>query len=120
MKPVSEEIQYMSIVSLESTYTKLLHAHQSTVAKGSSTTRIAKRLRAVKIGLDSVKEMWRGERFEYDEAGILASKQMLKSILPSIEQQIAKAKQGSPQKTLNEHRLTALQLAIESLKSRLH
>lgn len=37
----------------------------------------------------------------------------------SIEKQIAKAGGGSPQKTVNERRLIALKLAVESLENRL-
>ncbi|MED1810807.1 hypothetical protein P4V15_19390 [Bacillus subtilis] len=49
----------------------------------------------------------------------MTSKEVLQDIIPSIEKQIAKAKEGSSQKTLNERRLTALNLAIESLENRL-
>jgi hypothetical protein len=119
MKPVSLEIQNLSIASLQSTYTKLFNAYHSTVAKGSSTTLIEKRLHAVKLGLESIQALWRGEPFDYNKAAILSSKQVLEHIIPSIEQQLARAKAGSPQKTLNERRLTALQLAIESLDDRL-
>ncbi|MFD1884851.1 hypothetical protein [Paenibacillus wenxiniae] len=120
MKPVSQEIQDLSIASLQSTYNKLVHAYQTTVARGSSITLIEKRLHAVKIGLDSVKQIWREEQFDYDQANIRMSKKVLESILPSSEQQLIKARAGSPQKTLNERRFTALQLAIESLAERLN
>nr|WP_281235827.1 hypothetical protein [Bacillus paralicheniformis]MDI0241758.1 hypothetical protein [Bacillus paralicheniformis] len=49
----------------------------------------------------------------------MTSKEVLQVSFQSIEKQIAKAKEGSPQKTLNERRLTALKLAIESLENRL-
>jgi len=49
----------------------------------------------------------------------LTSKEVLQGIIPSIEKQIVKAKGGSSQKILNERRLTALKLAIESLEYRL-
>ncbi|MEK3892192.1 hypothetical protein MKZ04_07075 [Bacillus sp. FSL W7-1354] len=117
MNSVSQEIQDLSIQSLESTFNKLTNAYKSTKEKGS--TLVKKRLNAVKIGLESLKGIWNGEDFGYNEEIILTSKEVLQGIIPSIEKQIAKAKEGSPQKTLNERRLTALKLAIESLENRL-
>lgn len=119
MKPVSHEIQQMSIKSLDSTFNKLSNAYTSMTEKGSNTTLVKKRQSAVKIGLESLKSTWNGEGFSYDDKIILSSKEVLQGVIPSIEKQIAKAKEGSSQKTLNEHRLTALELAIESLEDRL-
>ncbi|MGG3889644.1 hypothetical protein [Metabacillus fastidiosus] len=119
MKAVSQEIQELSVKSLESTFNKLSNAYKSMTEKGSNTTLVKKRRDAVKVGLESLKGAWNGEDFFYDEEIILKSIDMLQSTIPSIEKQIAKAKNGSPQKTVNERRLTALKLAIESLKNRL-
>ena len=119
MKIVSQEIQDLSIKSLESTLNKLSNAYKSMTEKGSNTTLVKKRRNAVKIGLESLKDDWDGEEFFYDEEIILTSKDTLQGIIPSIEKQIAKAKEDSPQKTLNERRLTALKLSIESLGNRL-
>jgi hypothetical protein len=119
MKTVSQEIQDLSIRSLESTINKLSNAFNSATEKGSNTTLVQKRLKAVKIGLESLRGTWNGEDFCYDEEIILTSKEVLQGLIPSIEKQIAKAKEGSSQKTLNERRLTALKLAIESLENRL-
>lgn len=119
MNIVSQEIQDLSIKSLESTINKLTNAYKSVTEKGSNTTLVKKRLNAVKIGLESLKGTWNGEVFCYNEENILTSKEVLQGIIPSIEKQIAKAKEGCSQKTLNERRLTALKLAIESLENRL-
>ena len=119
MKTFSQEIQDVSIKSLESTFNKLSTAYKSMIEKGSNTTLVQKRRNAVKIGLESLKAVWNGGDFFYDEEILLASKNVLQDIIPSIEKQIAKAKEGSAQKTLNECRLTALKPAIESLENRL-
>ncbi|MGX6444052.1 hypothetical protein ACWM35_12625 [Neobacillus sp. K501] len=119
MKTISQEIQELSIKSLESTFNKLSNAYKSMTEKGSNTTLVNKRRNAVKIGLESLKAIWNGADFCYDEEIILTSKEVLQDVLPSIERQIAKAKEGSSQKTLNERRLTSLKLAIESLENRL-
>lgn len=116
---ISKEIQDLSITSLESTMKKLTNAYNTMTEKGSSTTLVKKRLNAVKIGLESLKGVWNEESFNFNEEIIVTSKEVLQGILPSIEKQIAKAKEGSSQKTLNERRLTALLLAIESLENRL-
>jgi len=119
MKTASQEIQDLSIKSLESTFKKLSNAYKSMTEKGSNTTLVRKRLNAVKIGLESLKGTWNGKDFCYEEEIILISKDVLKGVIPSIEQQIVKAKEGSSQKTVNERRLIALKLAIESLENRL-
>lgn len=119
MKTVSHEIQLLSLKSLESTFNKLSNAYRTMTEKDSNTTLVKKRRSAVKIGLESLKNTWNGEDFFYSEEIIIKSKEILESLIPSIEKQIAKAKDGSPQKTLNERRLTALKLAIESLNLRL-
>lgn len=120
MKTVSEEIQRLSIQSLESTFNKLSHAYDSMIEKGANTTLVRKRRDAVKVGLDSLNATWNGADFSYDKENVLSSVEVLQSLIPSIEKQIAKAKEGSSQKTLNERRLTALKLAIESLTNRLN
>ena len=119
MKAISQEIQDQSIKSLESTCNKLSTAYQRMTEKGVNTTLVKKRLHAVKMGLESLKNIWSGENFSYDEEAIGTSKKILEGVRPSIEKQIAKAKEGSSQKTLNDRRLTALNLAIESLEKRL-
>ena len=119
MKTVSQEIQDLSIKSLESTFNKLSNAYKSMTEKGSNTTLVKKRQNAVKVGLESLKGTWNAEDFCFDKEIIMTSKEVLQGIIPSIEKQIAKAKEGSSQKTVNERRITALKLAIESLENRL-
>lgn len=119
METVGKEVQDLSIASLESTRNKLSNAYKSMIAKGSNTTLVEKRASAVKIGLASLKNSWRGDEFGYDVESILISKEVLSSLIPAIEKQIAKAKDGSSQHTLNKRRVIALTLAIESLASRL-
>ncbi len=119
MRPVSEEVQQLSITSLESTCHKLSNAYESAVHKGASTTLIEKRLKAMQMGLDSLRNVWEGKHFDADQERVMMSTNVLRGILPSIEGQLAKATKGSPQHTLNERRLLALQLAMESLEQRL-
>ncbi len=119
MEAISQEIQDLSIKSLESTFNKLSNAYKSMTDKGSNTTLVTKRRNAVEVGLESLKDVWNEEGFFYDEEIISTSKDILQGVIPSIEKQIAKAKVGSSQKTLNERRLTALKLAIKSLENRL-
>lgn len=119
MRTVSQEIQELSIKSLESTYNKLSNAYKSMAENGSNTTTVKKRRDAIKVGLESLKDAWNGGGFFYDKDFIFNSKEILQGVIPSIEKQIAKAKEGSSQKTLNERRLTALELAIKSLEKRL-
>ncbi|MDR4315934.1 group-specific protein [Niallia circulans] len=119
MRNISQEIQDLSIKSLESTLNKLSNAYNSMTEKGANTTIVKKRRNSIKIGLESLKDAWGRGDFLYDKENILASKDILQGIMPSIEKQIAKAKEGSSQETLNKRRLAAIKLAIESLENRL-
>ncbi len=119
MKPVSEKVRQLSIASLESTCRKLRNSYESAVNKNASTTLIEKRLNAVQMGLNSLQNMWEGKPMDADREKVIMSTTIIRGLLPSIERQLAKANNGSPQHTLNERRLVALQLAIESLEQRL-
>jgi hypothetical protein len=119
MRNISQEIQDLSIKSLESTLNKLSNAYNTMTEKGANTAIVKKRRNSVKIGLESLKDAWGRGDFLYDKENILASKDILQRIMSSIEKQIAKAKEGSSQETLNERRLAAIKLAIESLENRL-
>ncbi|MGP4064142.1 hypothetical protein ACTWPF_04415 [Oceanobacillus sp. M65] len=119
MENVSQDIQDLSIKSLESTFNKLSNAYKSMTEKGTNTTLVKKRHDAVKIGLESLKGTWYGGEFIYDKDIILLSIDVLEHVMTSIEKQILNAKEGSSQKTINERRLTALKLAIESLENRI-
>lgn len=118
METVNQETKDLSIQSLESTLNKLTNAYESMTAKGSNITLVKKRRDAIRIGLESLQDAWNKGDFFYDEEIILTSIDTLQGLLPSIEKQIAKAKEGSSHKTLNERRLIALKLAIESLENR--
>lgn len=120
MKNVDKEVRDISLKSLESTYSKLSNAYQSMTDKGLNTSLVEKRRDAIKLSLDSLKNTWDGVEFTYTKKEILKSMEVLQGLMPSIEKQIAKAKDGSPQKTLNERRLVALKLADESLEDRIN
>lgn len=119
MKTISKDTQNMCMKSLQSTFHKLASAYDSMMKKGANTTLVKKRKDAVKIGLDSLKNVWADSEFFYSEENILTSIDVLQTFIPSIEKQIEKAKDGSSQKTLNVRRLKALKLAIQSLEERL-
>ncbi len=63
MKTVSQEIQDLSIKSLESTFNKLSNAYKSL----TDNNPCHKRRSAVKIGLRSLKDACNGVGFFYDE-----------------------------------------------------
>lgn len=79
------------------------------LAKGAPTTLVQKRRDAVKVAIACLLDD------EVSEAEAQVSCEVLKSLLPAINTQLAKAKQGSSQHTLNTRRLGALQLAIQKL-----
>lgn len=116
---ISRADQEPSLDSLESTYRKLSNAYESMEGKGANTTLVKKRRDAIKAGIDSLRSDWYDTYFSYERDVIATSQQTLEDILPSIHKQLGNSEVGSSQHTLNDRRLTALILAIESLKNRL-
>ena len=88
---------------------KLAKAYDTMLAKGASTTLVQKRRHAVKVAIACLLDD------EVSEAEAQVSCEVLINLLPAINTQLAKAKQGSSQHTLNTRRLRALQLAIQKL-----
>lgn len=119
MRPVSEDIQQLTLKSLRSTLSKLSKAEVGMTEKGSNTTLVRKRREAVRIGLESLLGIWANGAFDYEADLIRDARATLLSAIPSLESQIAKAKPGSPQKTVNERRITAFRVALDSLEDRL-
>src|SRR5699024_7057038 len=115
MKNIKHEEKDASIKSLESTYSKLSNAYKTMSDKRSNLTLVEKRRDAVKVGLDSLENIWNDKEFLYSKEEVLESREILKNLMPSIEKQIAKAGKSSPQKTVNERRLIGLELAVEAL-----
>ncbi|WP_233192022.1 hypothetical protein [Sporosarcina sp. P34] len=58
MKTVSQAVEELSIASLESTFAKLSNAYKCMTEKGSNTTRVEKRRDAIKVGLESLQDVW--------------------------------------------------------------
>ncbi len=81
MVVASIEIQDLSIKSLDSTLNKLSTAYKSMTEKVSNISLVKKRRNAVKIGLESFKDDWKGEAFFYDEEIILAPLRILYMVL---------------------------------------
>lgn len=98
-----------AIRSLTSTYNKLAKAYDTMAAKGAPTTLVQKRRDAVKVAIACLMGN------EVSETEAQASCEVLQSLVPAITTQLAKAKRGSAQHTLNARRLAALQLAIAKL-----
>jgi predicted nucleic acid-binding Zn-ribbon protein len=119
MEQCPNETHDQSIKALESTLNKLTRSYHTMSQKGANTTLVQKRMKAVQVGLDSLKKSLKGEQFPYDEHEVSTSIHVLQSLIPSIEKQITNASEQSSRKTLADRRLRALHLAIQSLSKRL-
>lgn len=116
MKAVNPEHRTLLIKSMQSTLRKLENAYKNMVEKGSNTTLVEKRRNAVIIALDGLEHEWNGTEFSYEKESILEARKVLVDILPSVEKQYEKAKEGSPQKTVIERRIASMEAAIEALE----
>ena len=115
MENVSKVDKLESLKSLQSTISKLENALSQMSQKGANTTLVKKRLKAVCIGLGMLEHVWNQSPHSYTKEDLEEARHVLVGLLPSIEKIYVKSKIGSPQKTLLERRIKALELAIQAI-----
>lgn len=115
MENVSHVDKLESITSFQSTISKCEKALAQMTQKGANTTLIKKRLKAISIGLAMLEKVWNSEPHHYTQEDLAEARTVLTGLLPSIENIYAKSKVGSPQRTLLERRIKALELAIQAI-----
>ncbi len=118
MKNVSEPEKLESIRSLQSAISKSEKALARISQKGASTTLLAGRLHALRVGLAMLESTWHQEPHAFTLDDIARAREVLTGLLPSIEKIYTRSKAGSSQKTLLERRMKALQLAVEAMDER--
>lgn len=104
-----------SLRAFQSAISKSEKALAQMTRKGADTTLIEKRLKALRVGLAVLENAWHQEPHHYTWEDLAEARRVLTGLLPSIESIHAKAKAGSPQRTLMERRITAFELAIQRI-----
>ncbi|WP_379138804.1 hypothetical protein [Paenibacillus sp. sgz500958] len=115
MEEVSNLDKLESIKSLQSTMNKLENALAQMTNKGTNTTLVKKRLKAVCIGLAMLESVWNQVPQHYTQEDLAEARHVITGLFPSIESSYAKSKAGSPQRTLLERRIKALKLSIQAI-----
>lgn len=115
MENVSNADKLESIKSLQSTISKLEKALSQMTQKGANTTLVKKRLKAACIGFAILENVWDQRPHNYTQEDLAEARNVLAGLLPTIESSYVKSKAGSPQKTLLERRIKALELAIRAI-----
>ena len=115
MENVSNVDKLQSIKSFQSTISKSEKALTQMTQKGANTTLIKKRLKALYIGLAVIENVWNQRSHHYTQEDLAEARNVLTGLFPSIENIYAKSKAGSPQKTLLERRIKALELAVQAI-----
>ncbi|URM32575.1 hypothetical protein LLY41_19880 [Cytobacillus firmus] len=116
MVNVSNAVKLESIKSFQSTIGKLEKALTQMTEKGANTTLVEKRHKACCIGLAVLENVWDQKLHPYTREELAEARKVLIGLMPSIESAYAKLKEGSPQRTLLERRIKALELAGEALE----
>ncbi len=112
---VSTANQLESIKALQSAIRKSEKALAQMTAKGAETTLLKKRLKALYIGLAVLENVWNQRPHSYSKEDLAEARDVLRGLFPSIETIYAKSKAGSPQRTLIERRMKALELAVQAI-----
>ncbi|MNM89376.1 hypothetical protein D3C81_1016060 [compost metagenome] len=115
MEAVSNLDKLESIKSLQSTISKLENALSQMTNKGVNTTLVRKRLKAVHVGLAILENVWNQSPHHYTQEDLAEARNVITGLFPSIESSYAKSKIGSPQRTLLERRMKALELSIQAI-----
>lgn len=115
MENVSDVNKFESIKSFQSTISKSEKALAQMTKKGSNTTLLKKRLKALYIGLATLEDVWNQIPHDYTKEDLAEARNVITGLFPSIENIYAKLKVGSPQRTLLERRIKALELAIQAI-----
>ncbi|AIQ56775.1 hypothetical protein [Paenibacillus borealis] len=115
MEEVSAADQLESIKSWQSTIKKLENAFAQMTQKGTNITLVKKRLNASHIGLAVLENAWSQKPHLYSHEDITEAGKILSGLVSSVEHSYAKSKAGSPQQTLLERRLKALNLAVQAI-----
>lgn len=115
MENVSSVNKLESIKSMRSTISKSEKALDQMSQKGANTTLIEKRLAALHVGLAMLENVWNQKNHHYTQEDLSEARNILVGLLPSIEDIYDKSKEGSPQKTLLERRIKALELAVQAI-----
>ncbi|MBS4192833.1 hypothetical protein KHA94_22130 [Bacillus sp. FJAT-49705] len=115
MENVSNVDKLESIKSFQSTIRKLENSLATMTQKGANTTLLKKRLKASYIGLAMLENVWNQRPHHYTMEDLAETRNVLTGLFPSIENSYAKLKVGSPQRTLLERRIKALELAVKAI-----
>ncbi|MEH6948253.1 hypothetical protein V7068_14510 [Bacillus sp. JJ634] len=115
MENVSNVDKSESIKSFQSTIRKLEKTLATMTQKGANTTLVKKRLKASYIGLAMLENVWNQRSHHYTLEDLAEARNVLTGLFPSIENSYAKLKAGSPQRTLLERRIKALELAVQAI-----
>jgi len=115
MENVSNENKLESIKALQSTINKSENALAQMTQKGANTTLFKKRLNALYVGLTMLENVWNQKSHDYTQKDLVEARGVITGLLPSIKNIYAKSKVGSPQKTLLERRIKALELAVQAI-----
>ena len=115
MENLSDVNKMESIKSFQSTISKSEKALVQMTQKGSNSTLIEKRLKALKIGLAVLENTWNKRPHDYTMEDLTEARNILTSLFPSIENIYVKSKTGSPQRTLLKRRIKSLELAVQAI-----
>lgn len=115
MENISSVNKLEAIKSFQSTISKSEKALAQMTQKGANTTLLKKRLMALRIGLAMLENVWNQRPHHYTPEDIEEARNVLAGLFPSIDDIYAKSKAGSPQRTLLERRIKALELAVQAI-----
>lgn len=115
MENVSSVEKLESIRSLRSTINKSENALAKMSQEGANTTLIKKRLKAHRVGMAMLENVLNQKPHDYIREDMTEARSVLVGLFPLLQKNYTKSKVGSPQRTLLERRIKALELAVQAI-----
>ena len=115
MEKVTPEEKQQSIEAFQSIIRKSENALASMSSGSPQTKLLEKRLRAARIGVETLHARWEGKHLEISNEELVEAKQLLEGLLLMLPGFLEKTKPGSGQRTYIERRIKAFQMAVSYL-----
>jgi hypothetical protein len=112
MENLTPEEKQQSIEAFASIIRKSENALTNMKAEAPQTKLLEKRLKAARIGADTLLAQWEGKELDVSKTDLIEAKKVLEGLLLTLPSFLEKLKEGSGQRTYIKRRIKAFNVAV--------
>jgi len=116
MESLTAEQKQHSIEAFRSIIRKSEKALSHMKADAPQTRLLEKRMKAARIGVETLLARWEGQELDVSQADLLEAKKELEGLLSTLPSFLNKQKEGSGQRTYIARRIEALTVAVSYME----